>query len=195
MSQDGLHAILEEQLLFLDVDAFEPLGFIENSLALKFLKPELTAGMLGQQLSILLVALRKRPLQVLLDMHHRPKPPDFKGRSSEGGRDSGTHILTLSLPSPIPPRKVDLHGNEERRRARSRDRPGLDPQPHDDRVLAGIGIVLLAAPDGDETGLAVQGKSRLVARSDLEGDLAAPLGRGVVDQELQETGPHPPRTV
>src|SRR3989442_15253780 len=51
-----------------------------------FRSPGLTTGVFRQELSILVVVLRKRPLQVLLDVHHRPQPPDFKGCSSEGDR-------------------------------------------------------------------------------------------------------------
>src|SRR2546422_7296951 len=106
LPEDGLHAILEVQLLFLDIDAFDPLGLVEGGLPLKFLKSGLAAGVLRQQLSILVVVPRKRPPQVLLDVHHRPQPPDLSGRSGEGDRDPHAFILRFSVPSSGEPRKA-----------------------------------------------------------------------------------------
>src|SRR3989442_13446269 len=71
-----------------------------------FRSPGLTTGVFRQELSILVVVLRKRPLQVLLDVHHRPQPPDFKGCSSEEDRYSRASILWASLSSPAGWRKA-----------------------------------------------------------------------------------------
>src|SRR5262245_55581765 len=112
--------------------------------------------------------LRKRPPQVLLDVHHRPQPPDLSGSSGEGDRNPRASMFGASLPSSPsrckengPPGDVRLPG----RRGPSIVGLGLDPAPHDDRIFVGVAVVMLTPPDRGESGAVVKVKGHVVARA------------------------------